>query len=159
MWPFRRKATKADLQGWTKVKIEGWTFTIRKLNPIIDFPADRMPQIFAEGNPSRRPVPTRPVPGTEQHAIEDMKLVLHKGVVSPAVSLKDDPSASITADDLLRQGDLGIRLYIEIIAHSLRAFKGLKGLFFWARTRRALYTVLDKSMASVLQPSPLKPGT
>ena len=134
--------------------MNGWSFTIRKLNPLLDFPGDRMPQIFSEGSVSRKPAPEKPVPGTEQKMLEDFKLVISKGVVSPVIGLKEDGKCIVTADDIIRDGDTAPKLYLEIIGHSLEMFKGIKGLFFWAKTRHSLSIGWQKSMESVRASSP-----
>lgn len=155
MWPFSKAATKERLQKWKTVKINGWTFTIRRLNPLLDFPGDQMPQIFSESVQSRRPMPARVLPNDEARALDDMRLFIVKGVVKPSIGLKDDGKSDFTADDLFRDGDTAVKLYVEILAHSLNVFRGLKGLFFWAKTKRSLFTVLRKSME---QGPPMSPS-
>lgn len=150
MWPFSKAATKELLQKWKTVKINGWTFTIRRLNPLLDFPGDQMPQIFSEAVQSRRPAPARTIPIDESRALDDMKLFIAKGVVKPCVGLKDDGKSDFTVDDLFRDGDTAVKLYVEILAHSLNVFRGLKGLFFWAKTRRSLFIEWQKSMGQGL---------
>lgn len=149
MWPFSQAAKKEVLQEWKKVRVNGWTFTIRKLNPLLDFPGDRMPQIFTDTGQSRKPLPEKPVPGTEQKMMEDFKIVISKGVVSPVIVEKDNGKGDITVEDLLRSGDTAPKLYLEILGHSLQLFSGLKGLFFYLRTRQSLSTAWQKSMESV----------
>jgi len=52
----------------------------------------------------------------------------------------------ITVDDIFRDEDLAIKLYIEILAHSLNRFKGMRGLFFSIRIKHLLSTEWRKSM-------------
>ena len=147
MWPFSRTATKENLQQWKRIKINGWAFTIRKLNPLLDFPGDKMPGLFTDIPPSRRGKETVPVPGAESKTLDNMRLIISKGVVSPVIAMKEDNSTAICVDDLFRDGDTAARLYIEIVAYSLTVFRGVRGLFFWAKIRQSLYTEWEKSMA------------
>jgi hypothetical protein len=149
MWPFSQAATKAKLQDWKKVRVNGWSFTIRKLNPLLDFPGDRMPQIFTDVGQSRKPMPEKPVQGTEQKLLDDFRLVISKGVVSPRIASKDDGKGEITVDDIMRDGDTAPKLYLDILGHSLDLFKGMRGLFFWLKTRHSLSIGWQKSMESV----------
>jgi hypothetical protein len=71
--------------------------------------------------------------------------MISKGTVKPSIGLKDDGKHDFSADDLLRDGDTAVKLYAEIMAHSLQMFRGIKGLFFWAKTRRLLSIALQKS--------------
>ena len=128
MWPFSKAATREQLQDWKRVRVNGWKFTIRRINPILDFPADRMPQIFAEAV-SRRAPAEKPVKAAEDRALEDFKSFISRGVVHPLVGLKDDGKCDFTVDDLLRDGDTAQKLYAEIMFHSLAAFRGLRGFF------------------------------
>lgn len=154
MWPFSKAAKKADLQGWRTVRINGWKFTIRRLNPILDFPPDRMPKLFGEFVSVRRPVLGSVVQMDEKQSMEDLKLTIAKGTVSPAIGLTDKDKADFTADDLLRDGDTAVKLYIEIMTHSLNMLRGLRGVFFCLRIRHLLYTALRKNTGLDLHRSP-----
>jgi hypothetical protein len=150
MWPFSKAATKENLQEWKRVRVNGWTFTIRRLNPLLDFPGDKMPQIFTAMAPSRKPGVDKPVqagPEKADKGLDELRLVLSKGVVSPKIGIKEG-EGTLSADDLIRDEDTAGKLYIEIMAHSMKTFRGLKGFFLWARIRRSLYTAWAKSTAS-----------
>lgn len=81
--------------------------------------------------------------------IEDFKIVISRGVVSPPIVENDNGKGDITVDDLLRAGDTAPKLYLEILGHSLQLFKGLKGLFFYLKTKQSLSIACQKSMESV----------
>lgn len=154
MWPFSKAASKEKLQGWRTVRINGWKFTIRKLNPMLDFPPDRMPRLFGELTSVRRPVPESAAKVDEKHSLEDLKLTIVKGTVRPAIGLTEKDKADFTADDLLRNGDTAVKLYIEIMSHSLNMLSGLRGVFFYTRIRHWLFTAWLKSMEQDRQTSP-----
>lgn len=158
MWPFSKAASKEKLQGWRTVRINGWKFTIRKLNPMLDFPPDRMPKLFGEFASVRRPVPEPAPKADDKQALEDLKLTIVKGTVSPAIGLTEKDKADFTADDLLRNGDTAVKLYIEIMSHSLNMLSGLRGVFFYARIRHWLFTAWLKSMEQGHQTSPSGPA-
>ena len=44
--------------------------------------------------------------------------------------------AGITVEDIFRDEQTGIKLYWEIIQHSLLRFRGIKELFFWLLIKR-----------------------
>jgi len=164
MWPFGNRASKEKLQGWKRVKVNGSRYVIRKLNPLLDFPADRMPQIFSSFI-SRRPFdPEKLTPEARARLQEDLQTVLEAGVIKPSlVSVgkgdKRGKEDGITADDLMRD-DTGVKLYIEIITHSLNMFKGLKGVFFSLKTRLSLFIRLRNHTESLLyKPSSPMAGT
>lgn len=141
------------MQDWKRVRVNGWKFTIRRINPILDFPADRMPQIFAEAV-SRRAPAEKPVKAAEDRALEDFKSFISRGVVHPLVGLKDDGKCDFTVDDLLRDGDTAQKLYAEIMFHSLAAFRGLRGFFLSVKTRLSLAIAFQKNTASAPPISP-----
>lgn len=138
--PRSKEAVKSDLLGLKKVRINGVTFTIKKLNPLLDFPPDRMPQFFSYYL-KRKPVKEPEALSVEQlrKGLDEMKLVVETGIVA----MKPEGFA---INDLFRWGDTGSRLYLEILAHSLNHFRGLKGVFFSIRIKRLLFTSWQKLM-------------
>ena len=46
MWPFNKKSTVEQLLGYKKIKINGMWFTIKRINPRVDFKADEIPMYF-----------------------------------------------------------------------------------------------------------------
>ena len=135
--------TKADLQGHKTIKISGSRYVIRKINPLLDFDVDNMPQIFSYHLLYRGKTP----PMNDQQkkkTQDDMKMIVQAGLISPhLVSMgkgdlrgKED---GITVDDLFRDLDMGLRLYVEIMSHSLSVFKGSKGVFFSIKQKLLLF--------------------
>jgi hypothetical protein len=146
MWPFSRAVTTEELRGHKRITVNGMRFTIRKLNPMIDFPADKMPQIFTSFV-SRRPVDeeVKMTPEAIRKSQEDMYSVLRVGIVDPVIKA-EDAKDGLKASDLFRDPSMGPKLFIEIIAHSLQTFRGLKGLFFFHRIKFSLWTEWLKGM-------------
>lgn len=145
--------TEGQLRGYKKVKISGWEFTIRKLNPIVDFEPTKMPQIFTAFQ-SMRKVEGGPIEERQKKIEEDLKEIVFKGVVFPelvraASGEKRGKEGGITADDLFRDPEVGYKLYTEIIAHSLNQFKGLKGVFFSLKIKQLLLTQWREDMADI----------
>ena len=144
---------KEKLQRHKTVKVFGDRYVIRKINPLLDFSYDTMPQIFSSFISKRPVTETVPHPSQIQKAMKEMKLIVQVGLVNPKLvpvgkGEKYRQEDGITIDDLFVDTELGTRLYLEILAHSLNQFKGLKGLFFSLRTRHSLFTEWRKNMAN-----------
>lgn len=150
MWPFTRAATVGELKGYKRVRIRGMRFVIRKLNPMLDFEADKMPTIFTAAHPRRGANKTPPpmTPEAAERAEEDMYAIIAAGVVEPVLS-KD----GLTPKDLFRDIGIGTALYIEIVAHSLNVFRGLKGLFFFHRIKLSMWIRWLNGMADLRRKS------
>lgn len=135
MWPFKQKESLAEkLRGHKQIKIQGMRFTIRRLNPLLDFPSDKIPQIFTDF------VSVKDKPILDPKKIqEDMYSIIQAGVVEPRLSQE-----GITPEDLFRDPEIGTGLYREIIEHSLNRFKGLKKLFFSIKARYRFYIAWRK---------------
>lgn len=144
---------KSELQGLKKLKIFGGKYVIRRINPLLDFTYDKMPQIFTHYI-SKRPVDTAlPHPAQLQRNFEDMKLIVQAGVVEPKLVPVGKGEAKgkedgITVEDLFVDMELGTRLYLEIFAHSLNRFRGLKGLFFSIKIRHLLFMLYRSNTPS-----------
>ena len=121
-WLFGRAPTKERLLNYKNVVIGGTKFVIRPVNVLSDFPPDKMPQIFTDT--TRKSAPNLSDPSVVKRIKEDMIAFVQVGLVSPS---KDD---GITAADLFRDEELGLKLYYAIMEHSLFRFKGLKKCFF-----------------------------
>ena len=132
---FNKKITKKRLQQHKTVKIDGMKFVIKKINPLLDFPADRMPQIFTSFVSKRKVNPEQQL---NEHSLrrsqEDVKLTIAAALIEP--KLGDE----ITVEDIMTDATLTLKLYTEILVHSMNMFKGWKGLFFSAKIRRSLYS-------------------
>lgn len=135
MWPFKPNLSVEKLRGYRKIVINGMAFTIRKLNPLIDFRSDQIPQIFTDYESARARIPD--TPQTAKKAQEDMYAVIHAGVVSPDL-VPEGKKDGLNPSDLFRDPTMGLKLYYEIIYHSLNHFKGFKRLFFWIGIKLSL---------------------
>ncbi len=148
MWPFSSKSIGKDaLAGVKTIKINGWVFKLKRINPLLDFHPDKMPQIFTDFQSRRQ----RKEPEVQDQAAQarkaqaDMYAIIEAGLVEPQLVKvgqgdlrgKED---GITVEDLFRDADTGAKLYFEILAHSLNRFRGLKGAFFTLRLRQQLLT-------------------
>lgn len=141
MWPFSKKVTKERLRQYKTIKISGMKFVIRKLNPLFDFSLDKMPQIFSSHMSNRKVDETKPVnEATLKRNQEDMKNVIVAGLIDP------DLTDKVSIEDIMGDSGLALKLYTEIIIHSLNMFKGVKGLFFSIKLRRAFSIEYQKSM-------------
>ena len=148
MWPFSRALTKDRLEAHRRIRINGMRLTIRRLNPLLDFPVDKMPQIFADFV-SRRGQ-REPGAADLKRSLEDMVAIIEAAVVDPP--LARDGKEGIHARDLFRDPTLGPKVYIEILAHSLNVFRGIKGVFFYHRIKWSLWIQWRSGMA---QPRPI----
>lgn len=144
---------KSKLQGHRIVRVFGSRYVIRKINPLLDFPYDKVPQIFSSFYSKRPKVDTSPHPANIQKTLDDMKSIVAVGIVKPELipmgkGEKRGKEDGITVDDLFVDIELGSKLYLEIIAHSLNRFRGLKGLFFSIKIRQLLFTEWQKNMGN-----------
>lgn len=149
---------KAKLQGHKTVRVFGDKYVIRKINPFLDFAYDSMPQIFTYQKSNRPETEVVPHPATIQKQLKDMKAIVAAGIVEPKLEPvgkgeKFRHEAGITIDDLFVDMELGTRLYLEIIAHSLNKFRGIRSLFFSIATRWSLFTEWRRNMDKSPLPS------
>lgn len=150
---FGRQSLIAKLHGHKKIKVNGIEFTIRKLNPLLDFEADEMPALFTDFVSRRKGDPDKAAETpyeTAKKSLKDIQLVLKAGIVEPKIvetKSESNPEA-IRLDDICANMDTAFNLYVEILTHSLNRFKGVRGLFFSARTRLSLYTAFRKNLAA-----------
>lgn len=159
MFSFWKADKKGELQGHKTLKIKGQRFVIRKLNPLLDFSPEKMPQIFSSQS-SRRKAPATPPEIDEKKVIADMMTVVEVGMVgiigagSEIIALVPVGKAElkgrengITVEDLFRDPDVGARLYWEIMSHSMDKFTGLKKVFFSLLNKHLFYTLSPKNTA------------
>lgn len=149
MFGIFRRDMKQELRGHKTVKVNGHKFVIKKLNPIIDFQLNEMPQIFTSFV-SRRKAEQEPDPALMQR---DMYKIVEAGLVEPELvpvgkGDKHGKEAGITVEDIFRDPEIGARLYSEIIFHSMCHFKGLKKVFFYLGNRVRYYIALGRLTAS-----------
>lgn len=144
MWPFKIEPTKEALQGIKTIQIGGFVFKIKKINPLADFPSGKIPQLFSSFI-SRRKVDHEKKVFTEAETRkiqDDVYAVVKAGLVEPKIN----PPKGLAVEDLFRYEEIGTKLYLEIIAHSLNRFRGLKGFFTLAKIRRGLLMPLQNGM-------------
>jgi hypothetical protein len=129
VWPFKKQPTVEDLRGYKKITINGMRFTIKRVNPLLDFHSDRMPQIFSDYESVRE----KPLPTSASEALKkvqgDMYDIILAGVVDPKM-VPNGKDGGFTPEDMFRDPTLGVKLYHVIIEHSLNKFKGLSKVFF-----------------------------
>lgn len=143
---------KNKLQDLKKVKVSGMRFTIRKISPLLDFPLDKMPQIFTDFM-SRRKVDKNAVlsPAELLKSQQDIYSIIQAGVVDPklepiGIGEKRGKENGITVEDLFRDPDIGYGLYNEIMTHSLLRFRGLKSVFFSIKIKYLAFMESRKNM-------------
>jgi len=150
--------TKAKLQGHKSVKIDGQKFIIRKINPVLDFMPEQMPQIFTAMS-SRRDMSQTVNPKV---ILDQMMRIVEAAVVCPALipvgkGESKGREAGLTVEDIFRDEETGSRLFAEVMIHSLNRFKGLKSLFFSVKTR-LLFWIASLGVIPAVRPiSPLNP--
>lgn len=152
MWPFTRRPTRESLQGYKEVTVNGQRFTIRRLSPLLDFPADSMPQLFTDTT-RNRPDPNNPA--TQKRLIQAMYDVLLAGVVEPklcpvGVGDRRGKEPGLTPEDIFRDPETGNKLYFAIMEHSLFRLRMWQVPFFLAVKALLRFTVWRRSMAERL---------
>ena len=138
------KRRRDELQGISTVKVNGFRYSIRKVNPFLDFEAQEIPQIFTHFQKRVEFDPSKATPEMLKRHLADMKRLVAAGLVDPKLA-KD----TLTIDDIFRWGDTGAKLYLEILAHSLNQFRGVRGVFFSIKIRQLLYTSWQNNMAKL----------
>jgi hypothetical protein len=134
--------TKEKLQGHKTLSILGQKFVIRKINPVMDFLPEQMPNLFT-GHNSKRDIGATFSPKV---LLEQMQRIVEAGVVSPELvpigkGDRRGKEDGLTVEDLFRDEEIGAKLYIEIMLHSLNRFRGLKSLFFSLKNRLRFWIV------------------
>jgi hypothetical protein len=150
MW-FRRTPTIEKLRDYKRVRVCGMAFTIRRINPLVDFPDGKMPMIFTSFISRRKVDPAELATPEKLAALHaDMGAVIMAGVVDPPIVPAEKSAAGITVVDLFRIAELGYKLYFEVMNHSLNQFSGWRRLFFSIKTRRLLSIQLRNNTANSL---------
>lgn len=156
-WPWWGKAPdKAALQERKRVSIGTGVYTIRRINPLLDFSVERMPTVFSSYVSPRKVDPLKAAAAVDpKRAIDEMMSVVRAGVVEPVLVEpgKGDArgrEAGITVEDLFRDAQHGTELYLAIMDHTLNRFTGLRKVFFSHRIRRLQYTASRQITDAVL---------
>lgn len=145
----REKDPREKLLRLKNLKISGMEFTIKAVNPLVDFPADKIPQIFTDWV-SHRKVEAKPLEIPDIKKIQqDMYAIIEAGVDKPKLYRKADDG--ITVQDLFRDPAIGVKLYYEILEHSLNRFRGLGRLFFSIAIRSSRSMLFVGDTLSLLQ--------
>lgn len=145
-----KKPSKEVLQGYKRIRVNGMRFTIRKVNPLVDFSADKIPQIFADY------VSRRQLPVSIEKAQKEMYAMIEAGVIEPklfpiGIGENRGKEGGLTVEDLFRDFEMGQKLYLAILDHSLNRFKGIRKLFFSIKTKYLFWIALQKGMANLRQ--------
>lgn len=150
-WSAARK--KRRLLGLKDIRINGMRFTIRRVNPLMDFPASQVPQLFTESPIYAKVDASKSfTPLQAENMRQTILSFIQAGVVEPKLVPigKGDQRGKepgITSEDLFRDPDMGIRLYFEILHNSLNVFSGIKGVFFSIKKKLWLFMHLRLSTA------------
>jgi len=142
-WLFAKRPDKAKLHDHKTVYIRGSKFVIRPIVPLLDFDAANMPQIFTETTRTKLDISSQLI---QKKINADVAAVIFAGVVDPPLVGAGKESEGITANDILRDQEVGGLLYLAIIEHSLFRFKGLKKAFFLLAKQLIRFTCWLKHM-------------
>lgn len=156
-WLLGGKLTKDRLNGFKKIKVNGMNFVIRRVNPLLDLPADKIPQFFTD-YPFQQQAKD---PLYLKRSLDNMMIYIEAGVVSPELAPigkgdKNGKENGITAEDLFRDPEIGTKLYMAIMDHSLNKYRGLKGLFFSIKRKLWSFIIWHLSMESFRRISSLE---
>ena len=132
MWPFSRRTPVEKLRGHKDVRVNGMKFTIRRINPFVDFPDGEIPTIFTDRHPDPQPAKEQS-PEDVRRILKDMQLVVMAGIVRPALTRNGEPG--LNPEDLFRDPSMGVKLYFSILDHSMSVFRGRQRVFFWIGAR------------------------
>ncbi len=126
---------KVKLQKQKKIKINGFKFTIKQINPLLDFEFDNIPQIFTSFT-QKQSVDYR----RDDVILKQMMVIVEAGLISPDLvpvgkGEKKGKEDGITIEDIFRDMEIANKLFREIMFHSLNKFRGLKSLFFSLKIR------------------------
>lgn len=125
---FKREGDpRAKLLRLKTLKINGMEFTIKAVNPLVDFPPNKIPQIFTDWVSHRKPDPKAEAPDLRRLQ-EGMYSVIQAGLDKPRLFTKS--ADGLVVEDLFRDPTIGVKLYYAILEHSLNRFRGLSRLFF-----------------------------
>ena len=129
----------------------GQRFTIRRLSPLVDFGVDRMPQVFTDTTRGQKL--DLAIPAVQKRVREGMHEVLLAGVVDPPLKPNGAKDA-LTPEDVFRDVDVGTRLYMLILEHSLFKLRPYQVPFFLAVKMLMRFTYWLRSMGSGPATSP-----
>ena len=142
MWPFSsltpEEKLKERLLDLKKIKVGGMKFTIKKINPLLDFPSDKIPQIFTDYY-ARRQNPKDFSQEDLERLDENIKPILKAGIYKPDIIPIDKENRwkekGLTIEDLFIDRELAYTLFGAILNHSLVQFKGFEKVFFSIRQK------------------------
>jgi hypothetical protein len=149
---------KAALLQLKKVKVGTGVYTIRRINPLLDFRSDNMPTIFSAYASARKVDPVKAAAAVDhKKAVEEMMAVVRAGVVEPVLvevgkGDKRGREDGVTVEDIFRDAQHGLELYLAIMDHTLNRFTGLRKVFFSSLIRRLQSTVSQQITDAVQAP-------
>lgn len=152
MWPFARRPTKEGLQAHRKVVICGQRFVIRRLSPLSDFDGANMPQIFTDT--TRNAKLDLSIPGVAKRVRQDMYGVVQAGVVDPLLAGPGKPGLNV--EDVFRDEEVGTKLYLKILEHSLLKLRPWQIPFFFLGKRLLKFIIWLRPTAFDRWTSPSK---
>jgi len=115
----------AKARGIVCKKICGTKVWIQKINPLEL--GDSIPQLFSYNRmPVERLAELNKAVKKDDY-YKRVAPVFHAGLVYPI--LQTDPAKGWTVEDLYRDVEFGSNVYGEIIQHSLRKYRGIRGFF------------------------------
>jgi len=156
MFQLTKKATEERLRGIKKLTVNGMRFKIRKVNPLLDFHSDNIPTIFTDLHYKRLPDIKKTSMEDFKRTQKDMYATIFAGVVEPEL-VPVGAKGGITPEDLFREPSLGIKLYYEILEHSLNKFRGLTKVFFSIGLKLFRSMLFVNGMDNALRISSSKP--
>lgn len=127
MWPFSRRPTKEWLQAHRRVVVCGQRFVIRRISPLSDFDGASMPQIFTDTTRGQKP--DLSIPAVAKRVRQDMYAVVQAGVVDPPLAGPGKPGLNV--EDVFRDEEVGTKLYLRILEHSLFRLRPWQIPFFF----------------------------
>lgn len=148
MWPLTKKLNKEAFLDLKSVKINGFKFKIKKINPFLDFEGDELPELFTIYQKPKKENLNINYDYQIKKFKEEIKSVIKAGTYDP--NLKDN-DINLTVDDIFRDPDVAFKLYSEIVAHSLKKYSGIRGLFFYLKIRLSLFIHWRKNMDVIRQ--------
>jgi len=155
---WREKDPRAAFLRLKRLKINGMEFTIKAVNPLVDFAANNIPQIFTDWASARKVDPAKTPETPDLKKIqESMYAVIKAGLDRPKLFRK--PDEGLVVEDLFRDPMIGIKLYYAILEHSLNRFRGLNKVFFSTGIRFSRLMLCASGIPSALQVTSSAPAS
>ena len=136
------------------VKLSGIKFVIKRINPLLDLPSNKIPTCFTDFISARKTTEVPKLSQKELEALYDlMSYVIKAGVYSPKLLPvdKENPykEKGLTIKDIFLDEMLAYQLYIEIMAHACFRFSTVGKIFFSKGIKRWLSTIWPRSIVGL----------